>query len=150
CANAATGDLGMDNAARMAHLASEAIGHGGAFLVCSTGTIGVQLPMEKIESGIQTAADMRGEGAEDFVAFAESIMTTDTVRKLAGASIEVKGQKGVIAGCAKGSGMIHPNMATLLAFVITDVAIDPYLLQEVFARVNDRTLNCITVDGDTS
>ncbi len=150
CANAATGEQGMDHAAQMAHLASEAIGHGGAFLVCSTGTIGVQLPMEKIEAGIQTAADMRGETSAEFVAFAESIMTTDTVRKVAGASIEFNGQKATIAGCAKGSGMIHPNMATLLAFVITDVAIDPYLLQQVFARVNDRTLNCITVDGDTS
>jgi len=150
CANAATGDQGMENAATMAHLASESIGHGGAFLVCSTGTIGVQLPMEKISRGITEAADMRGEDAADFVAFADSIMTTDTVRKIASAQFEVGGKTVTIAGCAKGSGMIHPNMATLLAFVITDIAIDAHLLQQIFARVNDISLNCITVDGDTS
>lgn len=150
CANAATGEQGMQNAATMAHVASESIGHGGAFLVCSTGTIGVQLPMEKLEPGIVAAAEARGEDARDFIDFADSIMTTDTVRKVASATLDIDGKTVTIAGCAKGSGMIYPNMATLLAFVITDADIEAHALQELFQRVNDRTLNCITVDGDTS
>ena len=150
CANAATGSEGDVNAERMAVLAQEGTGAGAPVLVSSTGTIGVQLPMDRLSAGITEAAVTKAAGAEAFIAFADSIMTTDTVRKVASDSFAVDGKRVAVAGCAKGSGMMHPNMATMLAYVFTDAEIEPRLLQQIFVRIIERTLNCVTVDGDTS
>jgi len=150
CANAATGDEGMANANRMAAIAEETTASGGPFLVCSTGTIGVQLPMEKLEAAIPAAASNLQVSSEAFIGFADAILTTDTVRKTASRTFEVDGKKVSIAGCAKGSGMMQPNMATMLAYVITDAAVEPLFLQQIFSRLIDKTINCVTVDGDTS
>lgn len=150
CANAATGDMGLVNAGRMAHLAADATKAAAPMLVCSTGTIGVQLPMDRIEAAIPQAAAHLRAGAEAFIDFADSILTTDTVRKIASETFDIDGKTVTISGCAKGSGMMHPNMATMLAFVITDAAVEPHFLQQIFSRIIDRTINCVTVDGDTS
>lgn len=150
CANAATGDQGEINAAAMGRIAAEATSAAAPFLVCSTGTIGVQLPMEKINSAVPAAAAALSYNPVAFHDFAESIMTTDTVPKVVSTEFHIGGRPVRIAGCAKGSGMIHPNMATMLAFVITDVGFESHALQQLFTHAVDRTLNCVTVDGDTS
>lgn len=150
CANAATGELGMHNTAAMSEASSHAVSCNAPFLVCSTGTIGVQLPMDRIKSGIASAAASLSSSTGAFIDFADSILTTDTVRKVASETFEIDGKSVTVTGCAKGSGMIHPDMATLLAYVVTDASIDPQFLQTVFTRINNLTLNCITVDGDTS
>lgn len=142
-ANAATGHEGYENAAQMAELAGFALGVPPLeVLVCSTGVIGVPLPMGKVASGIQAAKPSRDAGHD----FARAITTTDTFPKEA--AVEVLG--GTIAGAAKGAGMIHPNMATLLAFVTTDLAVDPAFLQQALKRAADRSFNMVTVDMDTS
>jgi len=150
CANAATGDEGMANAHKMASLAEETTAAGGPFLVCSTGTIGVQLPIEKLESAIPAASKDLQSSPDAFISFSDAILTTDTVRKIASRTFEIHGKKVTIAGCAKGSGMMHPNMATMLAYVVTDAAVEPMFLQQIFSRLIDKTINCVTVDGDTS
>lgn len=155
CANAATGARGMDDAATMARLAETALCRGPAesepqFLVCSTGVIGVHLPMDKIQTGIETAARELDATADAFNAFARSILTTDTVAKIASARIDCGNKTARILGCAKGAGMIYPRMATLLAFITTDAEVEPDLLKECFARTVEHSLNCLTVDGDTS
>ncbi len=150
CANAATGDMGMANTEKMASLAASATGSAAPVLVCSTGTIGVQLPMDKLESAIPGAASALGSTARDFIDFSDAILTTDTVRKIASSTFSVDGKSITVTGCAKGSGMMHPNMATMLAFIVTDAGIESPLLHQVFSRLIDRTINCVTVDGDTS
>ncbi|MGC8840662.1 MAG: bifunctional glutamate N-acetyltransferase/amino-acid acetyltransferase ArgJ [Candidatus Sumerlaeaceae bacterium] len=152
CANAATGERGLEAARKMAEKATKAVGARGSanFLVCSTGTIGVHLPMEKVLPAIEKAAAQLGSTSENFRAVSRAILTTDTRPKYA--SIEAKsGDKTFrIAGCAKGSGMIYPRMATLLAFIATDATVRPDILEQCFREAVDRTLNCLTVDGDTS
>ncbi len=148
-ANACNGPQGLGDARRMAELVAEAIGvQPQEVAVASTGVIGVPLPMDKIAAGIpQVVARLSTDGGQDA---AEAIMTTDTVPKQIAVEFELKGHTVRIGGMAKGSGMIHPNMATMLAFVTTDAAIEPAALQAVVRRSVERTYNRITVDGDTS
>ncbi|MER3524036.1 MAG: ornithine acetyltransferase [Ignavibacteria bacterium] len=148
-ANACTGDRGYADACTMVEVAAEALGvYPTEVLVASTGVIGEPLPMEKIEPGIRTASALLSESEHDSAA--EAIMTTDTFKKVATATFELEGRVVHIGGIAKGSGMIHPNMATMLAFVTTDVAIEREVFQELLKGAVDRTFNRIVVDGDTS
>jgi glutamate N-acetyltransferase/amino-acid N-acetyltransferase len=145
-ANAATGLRGIEDAYAMQALAAEALGiEAGGVGVASTGVIGVRLPMDRISAGIREAA--RGLGG---AGFAESILTTDTREKQAVVRVEIGGRTITVGGTAKGSGMIHPNMGTMLAFMTTDAAVEKGCLQETLRRVTDRTFNRVTVDGDTS
>jgi len=147
-ANAATGEQGIEDARTMQALAAEALGiQTGEVAVASTGVIGVHLPMEKISSGIRAASGELGEGG---AGFAESILTTDTRVKEAAVRAEIGGRTVTVGGTAKGSGMIHPNMGTMLAFLTTDAAVEKRCLKETLNRVTDRTFNRVTVDGDTS
>jgi len=148
-ANACNGPQGVRDARRMAELVAAAIGAAPEEIaVASTGVIGVPLPMDKIAAGIERAvALLSPEGGDDA---AQAIMTTDTVPKQIAIEFELKGKPVRIGAMAKGSGMIHPNMATMLAFVTTDAAIEPAALQAVMRRSVDRTYNRISVDGDTS
>jgi glutamate N-acetyltransferase/amino-acid N-acetyltransferase len=118
--------------------------------VCSTGVIGVQLPVEKILRALPSLTRNRRPSARSFVELSLAICTTDTRPKTAAASFKMAGKKVHLVGCAKGAGMIHPNMATTLAFVVTDAAISPPLLQKTLHEVTRRTFNSISVDGDTS
>ena len=118
--------------------------------VCSTGVIGVQLPVEKILRALPTLARNRRASARSFAELSLAICTTDTRPKTASASFRSAGKRIHVLGCAKGAGMIHPNMATTLAFVVTDAAISPSLLQRTLREVAARTFNSISVDGDTS
>ena len=147
-ANAATGKRGFEDAYRMQALAADALGvEPGEVAVASTGVIGEQLPMDRVEAGIKdAAASLSGDGS----GFAEAILTTDTRTKEAVATVEIGGETVTVGGVAKGSGMIHPNMATMLAFLTTDAAVEKESLQSVLRKATDRTFNRITVDGDTS
>ncbi|HKV03536.1 MAG TPA: bifunctional glutamate N-acetyltransferase/amino-acid acetyltransferase ArgJ [Candidatus Acidoferrales bacterium] len=119
-------------------------------LVCSTGVIGAPLRVEKILAAVPHVALSRSAEAGAFEEFARSIMTTDTRPKWATARFRVGGRQVRILGCAKGSGMIEPNMATMLAFIATDAAVAPALLDRALRASVERTFNSITVDGDTS
>jgi glutamate N-acetyltransferase/amino-acid N-acetyltransferase len=149
CANAATGEEGLHNARRMAELAESACGS-GAFLVCSTGTIGVQLPMPRVEAAIQQAATAAQPGSAAFAEFARCILTTDTREKIASARLDLGGDQVTILACAKGSGMMQPKMATMLAYVFTDAVAEPGALQQMLSATVEHSLNCMTIDGDTS
>ncbi len=118
--------------------------------VCSTGVIGVQLPVEKILRALPSLTRNRRPSARSFAELSLAICTTDTRPKTAAASFKMAGKRIHLVGCAKGAGMIHPNMATTLAFVVTDAAVSPPLLQKTLQEVTRRTFNSITVDGDTS
>ncbi|MFB5084336.1 bifunctional glutamate N-acetyltransferase/amino-acid acetyltransferase ArgJ [Symbiobacterium thermophilum] len=148
-ANACTGEQGMRDAAEMARLAAEALGIRPELVgVASTGVIGVPLPMDRVSAGIRAAAAaLSPEGGADA---AEAIMTTDTFPKQVAARLEIGGATVTIGAMAKGSGMIHPNMATMLGFVTTDAAVDAAALREALREATDRSFNMITVDGDTS
>jgi glutamate N-acetyltransferase/amino-acid N-acetyltransferase len=119
-------------------------------VVCSTGVIGVPMKVEKILSALSALVPLCGTRGESFDAVTHAIMTTDTRPKWAAAACRVGGKTVRVLGCAKGAGMIHPNMATMLAFVVTDAAIAPALLRRAMREVTARTFNSITVDGDTS
>ena len=119
-------------------------------LVCSTGVIGVPLRVEKILNAIPQLARNLEPHAATFERFTRAIMTTDTRPKWAAAKCSIRGKQVRILGCAKGSGMIEPNMATMLGFLATDAAISPVLLSKALRTVVARTFNAITVDGDTS
>jgi glutamate N-acetyltransferase/amino-acid N-acetyltransferase len=149
CANACTGDAGMKNAEATARiLARHLCCDPREILVASTGVIGVQLDLKKIEAGIQaTSTQLSREAGQRM---AEAIMTTDTRPKRASRSLRLNGKAVTIAGVAKGAGMIHPNMATMLAFVTTDVAISQRALQSALRQAVSVSFNCISVDGDTS
>ena len=148
CANVATGQQGIDANSEMAEQAAQLCG--GGVLTASTGVIGVQLPMDKLRKGIVDAWSSSGTSREHDQAAAEGIMTTDLVRK--SIAVKVTTDAGVfhIGGISKGSGMIAPNMATMLAFITTDADISSELLQPLLKDIVDRTFNAITVDGDTS
>ena len=148
CANVATGQQGIDANSEMAEQAAQLCG--GGVLTASTGVIGVQLPMDKLCKGIADAWSSSGTSREHDQAAAEGIMTTDLVRK--SIAVKVTTDAGVfhIGGISKGSGMIAPNMATMLAFITTDADISSELLQPLLKDIVDRTFNAITVDGDTS
>ncbi|MDT2827405.1 MAG: bifunctional glutamate N-acetyltransferase/amino-acid acetyltransferase ArgJ [Enterococcus viikkiensis] len=146
-ANACTGKIGAENALAMQALAAEQLGISKETVaVASTGVIGKQLPMEIIEKGIKQI-DLPTANPYDFH---EAILTTDTSTKEIVVSAEINGQRVTMAGVAKGSGMIHPNMATMLAFITTDAQISAELLQGILADKTETTFNQITVDGDTS
>lgn len=148
-ANACTGEQGAADARAMAAAVAEAVGcQDDAVLVCSTGVIGAPLPMEKVRAGIGEAAGaLRADGLGDF---ARAIMTTDTRPKTRSLEVEIEGRTVRVAGASKGAGMIHPNMATMLGFVVTDAPVDPLDLDALWHRVCHRTFNAITIDGDTS
>src|SRR5215203_659029 len=147
-ANAATGERGVEDARSMQELAAESLGiETREVAVASTGVIGVRLPIDRISSGIREAS---GGLNEEGAGFADSILTTDTRTKEAVVQVEVGGKTVTVGGTAKGSGMIHPNMGTMLAFLTTDAAVKKSCLQETLSRATDRTFNRITVDGDTS
>ena len=118
--------------------------------VCSTGVIGVELPVEKILRALPSLTRNRRPSARSFAELSLAICTTDTRPKTAAAWFKMAGKRIHLVGCAKGAGMIHPNMATMLAFVATDAAISPALLQKTLHAVSRRTFNAISVDGDTS
>lgn len=149
-ANACTGEQGKRNAHTMAARAAAWLNcKPEEVLVFSTGVIGRQLPMEKIEVGIErTAMFVREQKITG--EFARGIMTTDLVPKIAAAAVKIGGKTVRFAGVAKGSGMIAPNMATLLGIVATDAAVAPAVLQEALSGIAAETFNCVTVDGDTS
>jgi glutamate N-acetyltransferase / amino-acid N-acetyltransferase len=147
-ANAATGGRGIEDARAMQALSAEALGiEAGEVAVASTGVIGEHLPMGRISAGIRLAAGELGKAGADF---AESILTTDTRAKQAVVRVEIGGRTITVGGTAKGSGMIHPNMGTMLAFLTTDAAVEKACLKETFNWVTDRTFNRVSVDGDTS
>lgn len=148
-ANSCTGEQGLENAGKMAEMTASLLGlEKEEILVQSTGIIGVQLDMEKIGKGIEDTVNcLSYEGGESA---ATAILTTDTFIKQVCYEIEIDGKKATVAGMAKGSGMIHPNMATMLSFTVTDVNIEKGLLQKLFSEIADNTFNMISVDGDTS
>ena len=148
-ANACTGERGYFDAEIMTERTAELLGiKKEEVLVASTGVIGEPLPMEKLLNGIAAIKNYLVDGDEKDAA--EAIMTTDTFYKAESSSFIVDGKEVTISGIAKGSGMIHPNMATMLGFVTTDAAIDKEILQEMLKRSVDKTFNRIVVDGDTS
>ncbi len=147
CANASTGEQGMADAAEMAGLAAKAIGaEPEDVLVCSTGTIGKRLPMVSIREAVGRIA-LGADGGHDF---ARSIMTTDRVPKEIAVIVMDGDVTFTIGGVAKGSGMIHPNMATMLSFITTDAAVAPAFLDKALRRAANVSFNMVSVDGDTS
>lgn len=150
-ANACTGDQGMSDAERMTHLAATSLGHRTEdWLVASTGVIGRLLPMDKITPGIAAAATQLSDDADAFERAARAILTTDTRIKVSSREIETSAGPVRILGFAKGAAMIGPNMATMLAFVTTDAAVDPATLAKCATHAADRSFNCVSVEGHTS
>ena len=150
-ANACTGEEGYGYCKATAKEAGEVLNiPEEAVLVASTGVIGQQLPMGKIEEGVKNLVPVLSETRQAGILAAEAIMTTDTVKKEAAVEVELSGKTVTIGGMCKGSGMIHPNMCTMLGFVTTDAAIDKKLLQEALSEIVEDTYNMISVDGDTS
>src|SRR5215469_7306487 len=150
-ANCSVGPEGMVAARKTADRVAEILGCGARqVVVCSTGVIGIQLPAEKILKAAPELAESLASTPFAFDGLSRAIMTTDTRPKRAAASCRIGGKAARIIGCAKGAGMIHPNMATMLSFVMTDAAVDPGVLDVALRDVVSRTFNCITVDGDSS
>jgi glutamate N-acetyltransferase/amino-acid N-acetyltransferase len=149
CANACTGEQGLADAKRMAGLTAELLQvRPEEVFVCSTGVIGHLLPMPKIEAGIKAACSELSIGGGELAALA--IQTTDTFVKRSAYEFILGGKKVTIAGIAKGSGMICPNMATMLAFITTDAAVESEILQNAVKKAADASFNMVVVDGDTS
>lgn len=150
-ANACTGEEGMGYCAQTAKVAAQALGVSeDGVLVASTGVIGKQLPIDKIAAGVKAMAPLLGSSPEKGTEAAKAIMTTDTKNKQVAVQIDLNGTTVTIGGMCKGSGMIHPNMCTMLSFVTTDAAISKELLQEALSEDIKDTYNMISVDGDTS
>jgi glutamate N-acetyltransferase/amino-acid N-acetyltransferase len=148
CANAVTGEEGLKNARTMASIAGKALGLKQDALVMSTGVIGVQLDMTKIEKGVAESSKSLQESEEAWQLAAKGIMTTDMFPKITSAKF---GKTPIsITGIAKGAGMIHPNMATMLSVLATDAKISPACLDKALRYAVDRSFNSVTVDGDTS
>lgn len=150
-ANACTGAKGMECCRKTAEAVEQAL-HipANQVLVASTGVIGMQLPMDKLEAGVKAMAPELNGTLEGGVQAACAIMTTDTKSKEVAATFEVGGKAVAIGGMCKGSGMIHPNMCTMLSFITTDLAISKELLQEALLEDVQDTYNMVSVDGDTS
>ena len=150
-ANACTGEEGMKNCENMAKMTAKKLGlQKEEVLVCSTGVIGNQLPMNMIEAGIELLVPALKEDRQSASMAAEAIMTTDTHKKEIAVTFEIDGTVVTMGGMCKGSGMIHPNMGTMLAFITTDIAITKEMLQKaLYDNVQD-TYNMVSVDGDTS
>ena len=150
-ANACTGAEGYGYCQDTADKASEVFGiPAEAVLLGSTGVIGKQLPIDKIQAGVEKLAAAKADSLEAGTAAAKAIMTTDTCEKELAVEIEIGGKTVTIGGMAKGSGMIHPNMCTMLSFITTDAAISKSALQKALSDDVDDTYNMISVDGDTS
>jgi glutamate N-acetyltransferase/amino-acid N-acetyltransferase len=148
-ANACNGEQGLQDARAMAGAAAETLGLAAEeVVVASTGVIGVKMPMEKVLPGIRAAAG--AVAPENGHLAAQAIMTTDTFPKEIAAQLQLGDRRVTIGAMAKGSGMIHPNMATLLCFITTDAAIAPAYLKQALRYAVERSFNLITVDGDTS
>ena len=150
-ANACTGEEGLGYCKRTAQKAAALFGIGeNEVLVASTGVIGKQIPIEKIEAGIETMKPMLADTDVAGTLAAEAIMTTDTVKKEVAVTFEAGGKTVTLGGMCKGSGMIHPNMCTMLSFVMTDANISQELLQKALSASVTDTYNMVSVDGDTS
>jgi len=148
-ANACTGAQGFRDALLMAKLSADRLDlDPDQVLVSSTGVIGRYLPMDAIKPGIAEACG--NLSAQSGEAAARAIMTTDTVPKTAQAEVDLGGRTVRIGGMCKGSGMIHPNMATMLAYITTDAAVEPGLMTKLVRSVADRSFNQVTIDGDSS
>ena len=150
-ANACTGKQGMDCCQAEAKCAGEALGiPAHSVLVASTGVIGMQSPLDRITKGIEKLAAAKAEGLEAGLDAAKAIMTTDTVPKQIAVEVELGGRTVTIGGMCKGSGMIHPNMCTMLGFLTTDAAISKEMLRKALRADVADSFNMISVDGDTS
>lgn len=150
-ANACTGEEGMGVCREEARCAAEALGiPDSSVLVASTGVIGMQIPLERVKKGIGRLAADRNSSLQAGNAAARAIMTTDTVPKEVAVSVEIAGKTVTIGGMCKGSGMIHPNMCTMLGFITTDADISTDLLQKAVSAGVAESFNMISVDGDTS
>lgn len=150
-ANSCTGNAGMDHAKRMAAKTAACLGVEAAqVLVASTGIIGVPLPIEKVEAGIEKIAPTLKADSTGALAAAHAIMTTDSFAKHCTVHTQIGGKLVTFSAMAKGSGMIHPNMATMLSFILTDLNISKELLSKALKENVQKTYNMISVDGDTS
>lgn len=150
-ANACTGAEGYGYCQETADKAGEVFQiPSDAVLICSTGVIGMQLPMDRIRAGIEKLKEAKSDSIEAGNAAAKAIMTTDTCEKEIAVEVEIGGKVVTVGGMAKGSGMIHPNMCTMLSFVTTDAAISKTALQKALSDDVKDTYNMISVDGDTS
>ncbi|HEY2081392.1 MAG TPA: bifunctional glutamate N-acetyltransferase/amino-acid acetyltransferase ArgJ [Verrucomicrobiae bacterium] len=150
-ANCSVGPGGMVASRTTAETVGKLLGcRSDQIVVCSTGVIGVPLQVERILNAAPGLAKSLKSSAQAFDGLNRAIMTTDTRPKRAAASCRIGGKTVRVAGCAKGAGMIHPNMATMLSFVVTDAAVAPAVLDHALREVVNRTFNCITVDGDSS
>ncbi len=150
-ANACTGKQGFDYCAQTADATAEVLGvPSNSVLVASTGVIGMQLPIDRICNGVKLLSGQLAETREAGKLAAEAIMTTDTVSKEVAVTFEIDGKEVTVGGMCKGSGMIHPNMCTMLGFVTTDVVISKELLTKALKEDVVDTFNMISVDGDTS
>ena len=150
-ANACTGKEGFDACEATAKSVEEALDVPfDSVAVASTGVIGMQLPIDKLVAGVKNMSTNLDESLEAGTAASKAIMTTDTIPKEVAVSTTIGGKEVIIGGMSKGSGMIHPNMCTMLAFLATDINIEKELLQEAVSEVVSDSFNMITVDGDTS
>ncbi len=150
-ANACTGEEGYGYCRDIAEKTSEMFNiPSDSVLVASTGVIGAQLPMDKINKGIELMAPLVGDKPEDATLAAKAIMTTDTVSKQIAIQVEIGGKTVTIGGMCKGSGMIHINMCTMLGFITTDCNISKKMLQTALSETIEDTFNMVSVDGDTS
>ena len=149
-ANAATAEQGMIDAKEMSAIAQLETGIGSPFLVCSTGRIGRKLPMQNIKSGIGIAAKALSDESQNSLDAADAILTSDTRRKCATAQFTYEGKTLTVSGIAKGAGMIEPNMATMLAFLATDLDVDNAALKNTLVQACNKTFNRISIDGDMS
>lgn len=150
-ANACTGNPGYEDTSRIAEYTGELLGIDKDLVaVASTGVIGIRLPMEPIENGIRSLSLALSDSLESGTSAAEAIMTTDLYKKEIAATLEIKGKIVTIGAMCKGSGMIHPNLGTVLSFITTDLNISSKLLQKALRQDVQDTYNMISVDGDTS
>ena len=149
CANACTGEQGLRNAEKMAEIAAKELNcRSDDVIVASTGIIGVNIPMDKMEAGIKDA--VKNLSREGSVNAGNAIVTTDTYSKCCATEVEIGGKQVRFGAIAKGSGMIQPDMATMLCFITTDADIDQKLLQQALSEITEVTFNMISIDGDMS
>jgi glutamate N-acetyltransferase/amino-acid N-acetyltransferase len=150
-ANACTGARGLQDARDMARMAAAACGaKEEQALVLSTGVIGAFLPMDKIEQGISSAAVKLDTNEASLISAARGMLTTDTVHKIAGRTVTIAGRDIQVTGIAKGAAMMGPNMATMLALIMTDAPLDPATAQSALRAAADDSFNCMSVDGHVS
>lgn len=150
-ANACTGKQGYECCSKTAQTAAECLQiPQDSVLVASTGVIGMQLPQDKLDAGVKKLVELKSDTIDAGQRAAEAIMTTDTISKQAAVTIEIGGKTVTLGGMCKGSGMIHPNMCTMLCFITTDVAMSKELMQEALSENVVDTFNMVSIDGDTS